>query len=217
MKRKLICPLVLCLLCVLVCGAAAEDAYARLCSQNGLQTTGVMAWLEIPGASFTQPVMYNAEDDAYYAAHGPDGAENAWGALYIQTRYNAADGSDPVILVYGSSAAEGAPFRKLQETFSGSFDSCKTLYMHMPDGTREYAVFAALPYTSIHILHYYDFRNARRYETFFDGVFSTRVLGMHLDEANRPEPGEDQVIILSTGLRGDSLQRYLVMAKLVSQ
>jgi hypothetical protein len=30
-------------------------------------------------------------------------------------------------------------------------------------------------------------------------------------------PGKDQVLILSTGLRGDSLQRYLVMAKLVSQ
>lgn len=217
MKRRLICPLVLCLLCALVCGAAAEDAYTRLCSQHGLARDGVMAWLEIPGAAFTQPVMYNAEDDAYYAKHGADGAENAWGAVYIQTRYNAADGSDPVTILYGSSAAEGAPFRKLQETFSGSFDSCKTLYMHMPDGTRTYTVFAALPYTSIHILHYYDFRNARRYETFFDGVFSTRVLGMHLDEANRPEAGEDQVLILSTGLRGDSLQRYLVMAKLVSQ
>ena len=164
----------------------------------------------------TKTLLYSAK--IYdYAKHGADGTENAWGALYIQTRYNAADGSDPVILVYGSSAAEGAPFRKLQETFSGSFDSCKTLYLHMPDGTKEYAVFAALPYSSIHILHYYDFRNVRRYEAFFDGVFSTRVLGMHLDEANRPEPGKDQVLILSTGLRGDSLQRYLVMAKLVSQ
>ena len=217
MKHKLIWPLILCLLCALMSGAAAEDAYARLCSQQGLQSDGVMAWLEIPGAAFIQPVMYNPADDAYYARHGADGTENAWGSLYIQTRYNAADGSDPVILVYGSSAAEGAPFRKLQETFSGSFDSCKTLYMHMPDGTKEYAVFAALPYSSIHILHYYDFRNVRRYEAFFDGVFSTRVLGMHLDEANRPEPGADQVLILSTGLRGDSLQRYLVMAKLVSQ
>ena len=36
---------------------------------------------------------------------------------------------------------------------------------------------------------------------------------MHLDENNRPEAGRDQVLILSTALRGDSLQRYLVMAR----
>ena len=39
---------------------------------------------------------------------------------------------------------------------------------------------------------------------------------MHLDEDNRPVFGQDRVVILSTGLRGDSLQRYLVMAKEVA-
>lgn len=38
---------------------------------------------------------------------------------------------------------------------------------------------------------------------------------MHLDEDNRPVAGKDRVLILSTGLRGDPLQRYLVMAKLI--
>ena len=74
-------------------------------------------------------------------------------------------------------------------------------------------MFAAMPYSSIHILHYYDFSVKRRYDSFFDSVYSARLLGMHADQSNRPEAGEDRVVILSTALRGDPMQRYLVMAR----
>lgn len=194
-------------------GALAESRFDALCAENSLSSAEVVAWIEIEGAGFCQPVMQSAEDDGFYASHDAHGAECETGALYTQAAYNAADFSDPVTLVYGSSSAEGAPFRDLQETFSGRFEECGTILLHTPGESRRYEVFAATPYSSIHILHYYDFTSERRFASFFDGVFSARALGMHLVEELRPEPG-DRVLILSTGLRGDRMQRYLVMARL---
>ena len=215
MRHKRWIAMLTCLMLSIACfGAAAEEqTYQTLCRQRGLQSESVIAWIEIPGAEITEPVMRHPEDDTYYARHSANGREAAYGALYVQAHYNAADFSDPVTMIYGSSAAEEAPFGMLQQLYSGSFDECRQLILHTPEGSREYIVFAAVPYSSIHILHYFNFRVARRYNNFFDGVFSTRALAMHLDEDNRPVFGRDRVVILSTGLRGDSLQRYLVMAK----
>lgn len=196
--------------------ALAEDRYTTLCAERSVNQEDTVAWIEIPAAEFCWPVMQHDEDDSFYASHDESGMEAEYGVLYTQAAYNAADFSDPVTVIYGSSKAEGAPFRDLQELYSGRFDECRSILLHLPEETREYEVFAAVPYSSIHILHYYDFDVARRFEAFFDGVYSTRRLGMHLDEENRPEFG-DSVVILSTGLRGDTMQRYLVMAKLVHE
>ena len=215
-RFKVWCVCLLAWIFVFTGSALAESAYHALCETASLETKNVTAWLEISGASFFQPVMMNTEDDAFYAHHDAYGAEAEGKALYVQSAYNAGDFSDPVTIIYGSSLKEGTVFRNLQETFSGRFDECRNIRLHLPDETKEYQVFAAVPYSAIHILHYYDFTNERRFTSFFDAVFSTRALGMHLAAGDRPTP-EDKVLILSTGLRGDKLQRYLVMGKLVAK
>ena len=159
--------------------------------------------------------MMRSGDDGFYANHDASGAESALGELYIQSAYNSAGFSDPVTVVYGGSKVVGAPLRDLQEIYSGSFEACRDIKLHLPSGTMEYRVFAAVPYSSVHILHYYDFSVERRFNSFFDGVYETRLLGMHLDEAARPQYG-DNVLILSAGMRGDKMQRYLVLAKQVN-
>ena len=202
-----------CLLAWLIGSAAvAESRFDALCRENPVTQAHVAAWIEIPGAAFLEPVMQHNEDDAFYASHNPSGAEYSYGSLYTQAAYNSFDFSDPVSVIYASSKQEGAPFRDLQETFSGKFDECREILLHLPSGTIQYEVFAAIPYSSVHILHYYNFSVERRYDTFFDGVYATRRLGMHLVEEDKPEFG-DGVLILSTGIRGDNMQRYLVMAK----
>lgn len=211
MRRKIWCA---CLLAWLIAsGAAAENRYDVLCHENAVTQADVTAWIEILDAEFCQPVMQHDTDDSFYANHEADGTETQFGSLYTQASYNSADFSDPVTVIYGSSKMEGAPLRNLQETYSDRFDECREILVHMPEGTLCYEVFAAIPYSSIHILHYFDFSVERRYDVFFDGVYSTRQLGMHLDEVERPEFG-DRILILSTGIRGDNMQRYLVMAKL---
>ena len=196
--------------------AVAESQYDTLCRENTVTKAHAAAWIEIPGASFSQPVMRHDSDDSFYASHDAAGAESEYGTLYIQAGYNAGNFSDPVTVIYGSSKKEGAPLRNLQETFSGRFEECSEILLHTPGETLRYEVFAAVPYSSIHILHYFDFRVERRYNGFFDSVYSTRLLGMHLNEEKRPMFG-DRVLILSTGIRGDNMQRYLVMAKQIDE
>ena len=215
MKIRLCSFLILALLLCVLSTAGAETSYDTLRQQTGVPAPHLEGWLEIPGAGYVQPIMRHPQDDSFYAGRDAKAREASGGSLYVQPTYNASGFADPVTLVYGSSANENAPFAELQKTFSGSFETCRTLLVHTRDGTSEYRVFAALPYASTHILHYYDFTVARRYKTFFDSVFSTRALGMHLDEAERPTP-KDKVLILSTSVRGDKTQRYLVMAKLVT-
>lgn len=210
-KLVLICALLM--LC-LSNGAGAESVYDAYCREHGVDPAQLSAVLEIPGANWLLPIMQHPTDNAFYSSHDEKGNESAVGTLYTQVAYSAKDFSDPVTVVYGGSGKETSPLRNMQEIFSGSFDACRTVYLHLPDGTREYTVFAAVPYSSIHILHYYNFRSEQRYISFFEDVFKTRKLGMHLDSVLKPQPGE-QVLILSTSHRGDSEQRYLVMAKVI--
>lgn len=199
----------------LLSAAQAETTYDALCAKANLDPANVSAWIEIDGASISQPVMQHPDDDAYYSSHDPHGNEIEGGALYTQASYNNKEFSDPVTIIYGSSTKEGMVLRNLQEIYSGKFDACREIKLHLPTETLEYKVFAAVPYAATHILHYYDFNTERRFTSFFDSVFGQRVLGMHLIKEDRPEFG-DRVLILSTGMRGDKLQRYLVMAKLVT-
>lgn len=78
MRHKLLMIVLTCLMLSIVCvGAAEEQTYQTLCKQAGLQSRDVIAWLEIPGASITEPIMRRPEDDAYYATHDADGRQNA--------------------------------------------------------------------------------------------------------------------------------------------
>lgn len=212
-KKRLIAAIACMTLCFAGLAVAEDPSYETLCRQEGLQSSDVIAWIEIPGASFYEPVMRHPEDDAYYAGHDAHGKENEYGSLYAQAGYNAADFLDPVTMVYGNSSSQDAPLGMLQQMYSASFEEYSQIVLHTPEGRMEYVVFAAIPYTSIHVLHYYDFSIERKFNSFFDSVFSTRALAMHLDEDNRPVFGQDHVLILSTALRGDPLRRYMVLAR----
>lgn len=217
MKKNLLRWLQLLIVALIFMGTAfGETQFDSLCSATNVVQSDVIAWLEIPSADFCQPIMYSKTDDAFYSAHDASGAESDLGALFVQSAYNASDFGEKVTIIYGSSQTDGAPFRDLQETYSGRFYECQRILLHLPNQTKEYAVFAAIPYSSIHILYYYDFFVERRFDAFFDGVYETRRMGMQLDEEYHP-CFDDRVLILSTGLRGDKMQRYLVMAKLISE
>lgn len=209
-RYKVLC---ICLLVWLIgCSGMAENRYDALCGDYTVVQEDATAWIEISGTKFCQPIMQHKTDDGFYAKHDFTGKESPYGALYTQATYNRDDFSDPVTIIYGSSKAQGTPFRDLQRLYSGRFEECREIMLHLPDETLRYRVFAAIPYSSVHILHYYNFDIEHRYDAFFKGVYSTRLLGMHLDAENRPKYG-DKILILSTGIRGDDMQRYLVMAK----
>lgn len=203
----------ICLLVLLMSAAVAENLENR-CEDIKLSSTDVQAWLEIEGTNISHPVMQHSQNDAYYLDHDVYGNPDSYGALFTESVYNAFDFSDPVTVIYGHRMNNGTMFGSLQEYYSGAFETYKTIDLYLPGGqNQQYTVFAAVLQPDAHILHHHNFYSERVFNRYFEQVFSTRKLGIVLDESQRPQWG-DKVIILSTCIKGDSSQRYLVMAKL---
>lgn len=174
------------------------------------------AWLYVPGIGISYPVMQSAESDLYYLNHNSQRQYSVAGALFTEHAYNSRDFEDPVTIIYGHLMKSNAMFGALQNVYSvpENLESCSLIEIYLPDKKWEYRVFAALPYDSRHILYNYDFSKARIYKTFFGSIMETRALNASFAPEYKPVYG-DHVLILSTCLRGDSSQRYLVMAKRV--
>ncbi len=192
--------------------AAGFESLMQKYSEN-ITKEHVTAFLEIPGAKLMLPVMQHPNDDGFYLKRNQYGEESDKGALYTEAGCNKADFSDPVTVIYGRRMADGGMFGSLQQWYSSSFDELRQINLYLPGENRQYTVIAAVPFSNMHLMYSYNFRYARMIEAFLDEVFAVRRPGAQMVEADRPENGES-IIVLSTGLRGDATQRYLVIAKI---
>ncbi len=216
MRKKVISALLaLCLMLLSYAFCEEAKTYDALLEAHADQLNAghVTAFLEIPGLDFLLPVMQHPEDNGFYLKHNALGEESPTGALYTEFTYNSFDFSDPVTVIYGRRMEDGSMFGSLQENFSARFDELRVMKLYLPGETNEYTVIAAIPFSNMHIMYSYNFRHSRIYEAFFDEVYATRRPGARLDFEMRPE-SDEKVLILSTGLRGDVTQRYLVIAKI---
>lgn len=201
-------------LCFAAASAEEQTAFERYCEEIKLENSDTQAWIEIPGTNISYPVMQHAQDDKYYLDHSCHGKNENYGALYTESQYNQFDFSDPVVVIYGHRMNNGSMLGTMQKYYSSAFDQYRTINVYLPSGEeRQYTVFAAVLCSDLHLLHYNNFHSPRVFNRFFDDIFATRKLGITLDHQMRPEPDE-QVIVLSTCIKGDASQRYLVMAKL---
>lgn len=169
--------------------------------------------LEIEETDIVYPVL-QSEDDTLYLDHNWKKSKDKNGALFTESEYNSKDFNDSVTVIYGHHMRSGAMFGDLQEIFSDSesFERHRSFKIYTEDGTYSYRVFAALPYDNRHILYSYDFDNPIQKAAFFDTVFSVRDLGANIIKKDYyPEGG--RVVILSTCLKGNNKNRYLVMGQ----
>lgn len=175
------------------------------------QNSDIYAWLEIPDSDLSYPILRRAGDDAYYLKHNSEGDYDPKGAVFSED-YNDMDFEDPVTLLYGHNT-RGAVFETLQQQFSDRsfFDAHRTLKIYLPDRELEYTIFAAVPYSNVHILYYYDFTNERVFRAFFRDVLSVRDLEAITDTGLVPDSSQ-HVVILSTCLAGNINRRYLILA-----
>lgn len=175
----------------------------------------IYAWLEIPDTGINYPIVQHAEDQTYYLDHDSNGGLSAEGALFTEKDYNGLDFEDAVTVIYGHNMKSGSMFGNLQAQYSDqkSFYNHQTIKVYLPRRELTYRVFAAVPYSSLHLLYYYSFESPKLFQEFFDTVYAVRSLDAHVDEAAKPKAG-DAVLVLSTCLMGNRDKRYLVMAVL---
>ncbi len=177
----------------------------------------VYAWITVPGTVIDYPVVQSATDDSFYLNHDSSKRRSQAGALFTEHAYNTRSFSDPVTVLYGHRLKSGALFGELQAFYSdrARFDRYRTIQIRLPDRELTYEIFAALPYDSRHILYNYDFTQKRVYRAFFEDILSARGMSVNIDTACDLSE-QPRILILSTCLRGDRSQRYLVMARQLS-
>lgn len=174
----------------------------------------VYAWITIPGIGIDYPVLQSQTDDGFYLNHNSSKRRSQAGSLFTEHAYNGLTFTDPVTIIYGHRLKSGALFGELQAFYSNRerFDRHKTIHIRLPEQELTYQIFAALPYDNRHILYNYDFSNGRVYQAFFREILNTRAISANVDaECDLSE--HPRILILSTCLRGDRSQRYLVMAR----
>ncbi len=174
----------------------------------------IYAWLYIPGTDVNYPILQREGDDSFYLDHDSEGKSSRSGVLFTEETYTKKDFSDPVTLVYGHNMRSGAMFGKLQETYSAQdgLETYRDIVVYLPERELHYEVFAAVPHDMRHILYYNDFTDPEVFQKFLEQTLSVRSINARVDE-NAEVTAEDQLLILSTCLRGDRDRRYLVLAK----
>lgn len=174
----------------------------------------IYGWLDIPDTDISYPLLQSQEDDTFYLNHDAYKDYNSVGSLFTEHRYNKNDMTDPVTVVYGHRQNDGSMFGTLQQTFSDpeSFAAHKTIVVYLPDRELHYQVRAALPYDNRHILYQYDFHDMQSYSNFLYSIYNTRALGINYTE--KAMTSEDTLLILSTCLKGNRQNRFLVLATL---
>ena len=175
----------------------------------------IYAWIQMPETAIDYPVVQRFGDAEYYLRRNLDGKYSVAGTIFSEFTYNGIDFADPVTLIYGHNMNDDSMFGQLQ-TFVESqiLDETSVFYIYQPERRLTYQIFAGVPYSNSHVLHYHNFHMENEYNRFFDEIYASRSLHANLNAEARPQFGE-RVVILSTCLNGDRTQRYLVMGVLI--
>ncbi len=176
----------------------------------------IIGWIYMSNPEISLPVLRSPTDDSLYLYHDANGEYQREGSLFVEHQYNSDDFSDMCTIIYGHRMSDGSMFGTMQATFSESeiWDESQYVVIYTPELTHIYQIIATFPHDNSHILYYNDFTNESEYAQFVDGVFSMSGNDVHLVQDEKPEYG-DQLLILSSCLWGDRTSRFLVMAKLI--
>ncbi len=172
----------------------------------------IYAWLDIPDTDISYPVLNRADNNEFYLKHDSLGKYDKKGALFTED-YNSLDFEDPVTIIYGHNTINGSMFGTLEKDYSDQkfFKKHQKIMIYLPDREYEYTVFAAVPYSNVHLLYYYNFSRPRVFNAVFKDMLSVRALNANIDKTVAFD-NTDDILILSTCLNGNSNKRYLVLA-----
>lgn len=174
----------------------------------------VVGWIYIPNTGIDYPIL-QSEDDEKYLSTDLNGDESPAGAIYIE-KYNNADFSDPVTLMYGHTVFDDDE-HKLEGMFSDlhlfedpSFlEANPYIYIYTPQKTMKFQIFSALTFDDRYILGNYQFRDPADFQDYLDelrntpGAIGNRDISVSQDS---------KILALSTCVGLDSDQRWLVNA-----
>ena len=192
------------------------SGYVSPVNFDELQATNsdIIGWMYMTTPYISQPILRSGSDDGFYLAHNATKAYDRSGSLYVEGSYNGSTFDDMCTIIYGHRMSNGSMFGNLQSTLEDVDLSAEPQYIviYVPGGYRIYQICATIPKDSKHILHYNNFNNESTYNSFINSVYNASGSEVQYASCERPHYG-DKLLILSTCLRRDRTQRFLVIAK----
>ena len=136
-----------------------------------------VAYLVIPEAGITVPVMQKSGDQTYYDTHNAKGNIQEGGALHLDIGNNA-DYTDPNTIIYGCNES-GGPLEYLGIYGNPEyFEANPFIYLYIPGYVLEFRVFAATSGGDTNILtntNCYDYDVFSRY---IDQIYASRSMDL---------------------------------------
>jgi len=175
----------------------------------------IIARLIIPGTSINYPVPRSEKkEDSYYLTHNLNGSAGYPGCNYME-KYNAADFTDPVTVLYGHNMRDGSSFGALHKYESKKyFRQHRTIYIYTPDKTNIYKVIAAAAFDNRHLLGSYDYTTDQGALPLWKDVLAyDDPMTILADDAD--VSADDHLLVLSTCISGRKKNRWLIIAVLV--
>lgn len=175
------------------------------------QNADVYAWLELPGAWLSYPILQHSSEDTYYLNRTVDGAEGYPGSLFTflmeGKRFDQFN-----TVVYGHNMLDGSMFGNLKSFRDEDYMRAhRELVVYTEEATLRYTVFAALTYDDRLITACYDDRSVQQRQEFLDSIFDCS--GLFLTEGLEINT-DSRLLTLSTCIGGMPYNRLLVVAVL---
>lgn len=174
----------------------------------------IYAWIYIPGTAIDYPVLQHPTDDSHYLNYNLNGSKGYPGCIYTE-KINSKNFTDFNTILYGHNMKNGTMFASLHYFETQSFfDNYPYVFVYREDQVLVYEVFAAYKRDDKHILYAYDFETETGRQEYLDEIRSEDGNARHRE---MEVSANSHILTLSTCIRGESTNRYLVQAKLINE
>lgn len=173
----------------------------------------IYAWIEIPGTQVNYPVVQHPADDAYYLNHTIEGVPGLPGSIYSE-KVHPKDFSAVHTVLYGHNMKNGTMFGSLHEYEDAAFfEEHSYVYIHLPECTLVYRIFAAVQFSNAYLPIYRDYEDEAGFSAYVEELKNAP--GQANGEAKVPYGS--RLLTLSTCIGNDSAHRFLVAAVLAEE
>lgn len=176
----------------------------------------IYAWLEIEDTDISYPILQHPTDNRYYLNHTVERRSGFPGSIFTYN-VNAKDFTDFNTVIYGHRMDNGMMFSNLKFYRDASYlDEHRTIRIYLPDRELVYTVFAAVVYDDRLITSYYRKDDPYSSQAYLDSIYGNRDMNSII-LAEPPVTTQDRIITLSTCIKWQKQNRYLIVAVLTDE
>lgn len=165
----------------------------------------IIAWIDIPGASISYPVVLG-RDNEYYLTHSAEQSENKSGAIFMDMGNNA-DFSDQNTVIYGHNMKDGSMFAGLHKYEDKEFFlQHPYINIYLPDGgVSKYEIISAYVANAESDTYRLNFADEEEFAEYKQAARERSAV-----KAQAAADGD--IITLSTCIQDEQDSRYVVVA-----